>query len=80
MNTILAAAAFIVLHNVDGDEISVNIEQIVTLHHTKESKGATNTLIASGTKCVIGLANGKIVSVVEDCGTIRQSVKQEAQR
>jgi hypothetical protein len=79
MNLILAAASFIVLHNVDGDELFINVDQIVMLQNTRESKGATNTLIAGGHKCVIAFANGKFVSVVEDCGMIRQSIKQELQ-
>jgi hypothetical protein len=73
---LLAYLILIVLHNVDGEEISINVEQIVVLKHTKESTGGTNALIAGGHKCVVGLTNGKFIGVVEDCGTVRQAIRQ----
>lgn len=80
MNHVLIAVVLIVLHNVDGEEVSVNPDKVTTLHRTHEvTQGRPNTLVAKGIKCVIGLDNGKTVSVVEDCGMVRQAIK-EAQR
>jgi hypothetical protein len=76
----LATIAFIVLHNVDGDEITVNVEQIVALKPTKEAKGDTNALLAGGIRCVIDLADRKIVSVVEDCETVSRAIRQAEDR
>ena len=73
---LLAALILVVLHNVDGDEIAINVSQIAVLQHTKESQGGTNKLISSGNKCVIGLTTGKFISVIEDCGTVRQAIRQ----
>jgi len=74
---ILASAVFIILHNVDGDEVMVNVDQIVMLKHTKESQGqGPNVLLAPGHKCAIGLSNGKFVSVTEDCGMVRQAIRE----
>jgi hypothetical protein len=78
---LLAAAVFLALHNVDGDEIVVNTEQIVTLYPTHEvTEGKPNSLMAGGLKCVIALTDGKRVSVVENCATIRQSIQQHEGR
>lgn len=83
MNIVLAAVVLIVLHNVDGDEISINAEHVVTLNYTSEAVGShstkPNSLIAKGHKCVIGLSNGKMISVVEECGMVRQAIR-EAQK
>lgn len=76
---ILARIVLIVLHNVDGGEVTINPEHVVALQHTSEAAGKPNTLIAGGHKCVISLSNGKMVSVVEDCGMIRQAIN-EAQK
>lgn len=73
---LLVRVVLIVLHNVDGGEIAINPEHVVALQHTSEAAGKTNTLIASGHKCVVSLSNGKMVSVVEDCGMIRQAIRE----
>jgi hypothetical protein len=76
-NLLAAATIFLALHNVDGDEIVINVEQIVALYPTHEAaEGKPNTLMAGGLKCVIALSDGKRVSVVEQCSTIRQSIQQ----
>jgi hypothetical protein len=76
LNLLLAAAVFLALHNVDGDEVFVNMEQIVSLIPTHETGGKSNTLMAGGVKCVVALTDGKRISVVEHCSTIRQSIQQ----
>lgn len=74
---ILAAVVLIVLHNVDGGEVTINPEHVVVLQPTKdENLGTPQRLMAPGPKCVIGLSNGKFVSVVEDCGLIRQAIRE----
>ena len=76
MNSLLAAVVLIVLHNVDGAEVAISPEHVVALQHTSEAAGQANTLISKGHKCVVSLSNGKMVSVVEDCGTIRQAIRE----
>ena len=72
----LARVVLIVLHNVDGGEVSINPEHVVALNHTSEASGRSNQIIAGGHKCVISLSNGKFVSVVEDCGMVRQAINE----
>lgn len=78
MNPALAAVVLIVLHNVDGDEITINPEHVVVLHPTTESdrQGKPNTLVTKGVNCVVGLSNGKFISVVESCATVRAAMEK----
>ena len=82
--TLLAFVTLIVLHNVDGDEVMINPEHVVALQYTSEGGALTgkpqNTLIAKGHKCVVSLSNGKMVSVVEDCGMVRQAINEAQKR
>jgi len=77
MNHILVAAALIVLHNVDGDEIFINPEHITVLHATKEaSKGTKNQLVTGGVNCVVVMSTGKFMSVLEDCAEVRKMMEK----
>jgi hypothetical protein len=76
MDLFVAAAVFLGLHNIDGAEVSVNVEHIIALYPTSETEGNENKLMAKGLKCVIALSDGKRISVVEHCATIRQSIQQ----
>jgi hypothetical protein len=80
MDFALTAAVLIVLHNLDGDEIIVNPEYITVLKPTHDTKGTSNTLVARGGKCVVGIGSGKFITVIEDCSTIRQAMQQEEKR
>jgi len=72
----VVTVVFISMHNVDGDEVMINVDQIIVLQHTKEAAGGANQLISDGHKCVIGLANGKFISVIEPCGMVRQAIRE----
>lgn len=69
---LLAAIVLIVLHSVDGFEVIVNPEEIAVMRPSSEAaKGTPNQLIVTGVHCIIGLTNGKYVSVVETCEAVR---------
>jgi hypothetical protein len=76
----LVLVTLVVLHNVDGDEITINVDQIVALKRTGESRGDTNRVMSPGIRCVIDLADRKIVSVVEDCETVSRAIRQAEDR
>jgi hypothetical protein len=77
MDLLVAAAVFLALHNVDGDEVVINVDHIVALVPSSQSKGKdNNTLMATGVNCIIALSDGKRISVVEHCSTVRQSIQQ----
>ena len=67
----------ITVHNIDGVTIYINPEQIVVLHPTNEggNKGKPNELMVGGVHCVVGLADGKRVSVVETCGVVSRMME-----
>jgi len=71
------AVVLIVLHSVDGFEIIVNPEHIAILRPTSEAaKGTPNQLLTKGVTCVVGLSDGKFISVTETCATIRDAIDQ----
>lgn len=81
MSDILLAFTLLVLHSVDGFEMFINPEQIIILRPTTEAaRGTPNTLIAPGHACVIGLTDGKFVSVTEHCDVVRQLIEQATRR
>ena len=67
----LITLTLIALHSVDGAVINVNPEMVTT---TRVSKADTdkNKLLVNEVRCVIGLADGKFISVVETCEVVKQ--------
>ena len=63
---------FILVLTLDGRHVEINREQIVTLTESRDG----NKLGADSIKCVITLADGKLVSVMERCASIRQRMEQ----
>jgi hypothetical protein len=63
------ALVLIVLHSVDGREVTINPEMVTSLHATTE---AGNRLLNKSVRCRVGLADGKFVSAVESCDAVRQ--------
>lgn len=74
---LLLALTLIVLHSVDGFEIIINPQQVVILRPTAEAaRGTPNQLVARGVQCVIGLADGKFVSVIEACAVVQAAIER----
>jgi uncharacterized protein YlzI (FlbEa/FlbD family) len=64
----------VLLHTVDGRETYVNPKQIASISSAVE--GEKNKLLVESVHCVIGLTNGKIISVKEDCDEVVQKLEQ----
>jgi hypothetical protein len=78
MNVGLIAAAalnLIVLHQPDGREIAINTAQITSLYAALPNK--PNRLVAPGSRCLIGLADGKFASVIETCVAVRRLIEDK---
>lgn len=74
---VLAAIVLIVLHSLDGFEIIINPEQVVILRPSSEAaKGTPNQLIVTGVRCIVGLSDGKFVSVIETCEQVRVLIEK----
>lgn len=71
--TIFAMVLLITLHAPNGLSISINPTEIATL---RETKGEGSTLMVDTVRCVVGMSNGKWVSVIETCEQIREAIKQ----
>jgi uncharacterized protein YlzI (FlbEa/FlbD family) len=63
----------VLLHTVDGRETYVNPKQIASISSAVE--GEKNKLLIESVHCVIGLTNGKILSVKEDCDEVVQKLE-----
>jgi hypothetical protein len=60
----------VLLHTVDGRETLINPDQVASMSAAVE--GEKNKLLVETVQCVIGLTNGKIVSVIEPCHEVQQ--------
>src|SRR4030095_15028566 len=77
MNYLFVTVVLIVLHSVDNLEVIVNPEESVVMGPSSEAaKGTPNQLIVTGVHCIIGLTNGKFVSVVEPCDRVRALIEK----
>ena len=66
---VVVVLQLVMQHGIDGREISVNPQQVTSLH-AATSKG--NKLVANEVRCIVGLADGKFVSVVETCDVVKR--------
>jgi hypothetical protein len=67
------ALFIIVLHTADGREIDVSTEQITSMREAKPDN-ASGKDFAAGVRCMINTADGKFVTVIESCATVRQRI------
>ena len=70
--TILAAVQLVTLHTVDGRVVAIAPEQVTSLTSSKE--GQDNKLVTGAVHCVVNLADGKFISVREDCFVVRKAL------
>lgn len=64
----------VLLHTVDGRETYVNPEQVASMSSHKA--GEANKVLVESVECVIGLSNGKIVSVLEPCDEVLRKLEE----
>jgi len=74
MTAVLIVLHLVLLHTVDGRETLVNPEQVASI--SSRVAGEPNKLLVEGVECVIGLTNGKIVSVIEHCDVVQQRLEE----
>lgn len=71
MLLVLVALHLILLHSLDGGTVVVNSDQVTSLRTARPNQKLTH----SATQCVVGLTDGKFVSVKESCDTVRQMLE-----
>jgi hypothetical protein len=67
------AVQMIVLHSVEGHEVTISSRQVTSLRASKPDH--PNTLLTGAVNCVIGLADGKFVTVIESCADVREMIE-----
>lgn len=65
----MLALNLVVLHRADGQEVAVNPPQITSL---RAPAGALDRLAPQGSHCIVGLADGKWLAVIETCRAVQQ--------
>jgi hypothetical protein len=73
------AIVLIVLHGVDMHEVMINPEQVTSLREARKAEH-NKKLFTAEAKCMIGLTDGKFVTVVESCKAVRELVEHEVSR
>lgn len=59
----------VLLHRADGGEVAVNPGQVTSLRSTPGSLGK---LMPHETRCLVGLTDGKFLSVLEPCPAVKR--------
>jgi len=67
--------ALVILHRVDGGEVLVAPEHITSMH-SKALGSARDKLITGEARCIIWLADGKMLSVLEPCDRVKQLMNE----
>lgn len=70
LTTIAIAIQLIVLHRADGGEVTV-IPAHITSMHARSPAHAGNKVVAGDARCVVWLADGKVLSVLETCDQVK---------
>lgn len=74
---LLTSVNMVVLHRPDGGEVAVAPGQVTSLH-TRSPAHAGNKVVAGEAHCVLWLADGKILSVIEPCEAVKQLLEAAA--
>lgn len=69
----LIAVAFIIVQSLDGSEVAINVDQITSITRTRDD-GEGHKMLTDKAECVIGLSNGKFVSIADDCGDVLRKI------
>lgn len=67
------AVVLILLHGPDGREIRINPQQVTSM---RAASGDHNELLTDSVRCMVSLADGKYVSVVEPCETVQKMLEE----
>jgi len=73
-----AALSLVLLHRADGGAVVVAAPHVTSLHERMATSG-TNKLFVPEAGCVVWLADGKLLSVIEPCTVVRKLLEEAAQ-
>jgi hypothetical protein len=69
--------SLVILHRVDGGAVIVAPEHITSMHSKAPSAGH-NKLMTGEARCILWLSDGKLLSVLEPCETVKQLMDEAA--
>ena len=76
---LVAGLSLLVLHRIDGGEVVVAPSHITSMHE-KPPGGARDKLITGDAHCIVWLSDGKLLSVLESCATVKQLIDEAAHK
>ena len=68
-----AALVMVLLTRLDGGTVAVTPSQVTSLHETAV-RGPK--VISQTARCVVWLADGRVLSVIEPCGVVRRLLEE----
>jgi len=68
-------AVLVLLHGPNGHDILINPAAVTSMHAAIE--GQKNEYVTDAARCAINTSDGKFVSVVETCETVRELFRQK---
>jgi hypothetical protein len=75
---VVVVLRLVVLHAPGGAEITINPSQVISLRTSREGDKDAD-LLTKAVECILATSDGKIISVVESCNTVRK-LFEEAER
>ncbi len=71
---LIAALSWVLLHRADGGVVAVMPSHITSMHAAATSGG--NKVVNTAARCVLWLVDGKVLSVIEPCDTVRRLLEE----
>jgi len=71
----LAFCAMALLHRADGGAVAVAPGQVTALH-ARSPAAVANRSVTSEARCIVWLADGKLLSVIESCEQVRRLLEE----
>ena len=68
---LLIVLRLIIVHNVEGREVHINPDHIVTMREAREGE---QRMVTDEARCVITLLDGKYQTVTEACAVVRNMI------
>lgn len=65
--------SLVIFHTVDGREVAVNPTLVTSVYTSRD--GEPNKLYVEDVHCVIGLTDGRFITVAETCSKVRKALE-----
>jgi len=72
-----ASMTLMILHRIDGGEVAVAPSHITSMH-SKAPTSPQNKLVTGEVRCIVWLSDGKLLSVLEPCETVKRLMDEAA--